>query len=198
MQISRLASAMAISGLLLSGCSTRPRNFAAEVSTPVTDRMAFENDYRTCDGLVRAGHKSGFRTAGTTAAISAGAVGGGVGAFAATTGGTASGWSGIGAGLGTAAAAATMAVGVVGFGLTRAIRGGREHRFKERMTSCLGEYGYQVTDWEKLRKKDDSAAFASRHVRVSETISTPTETATQDELPGEAGPYQLGLTQPTD
>ena len=28
----------------LGGCSTKPRNFAASVSTPVPDRMAFEQD----------------------------------------------------------------------------------------------------------------------------------------------------------
>lgn len=153
--------------VMASGCSTRPRNFSANVSAPVADRMAFENDYRTCQDLVRSGHKSGFRAAGTTAAISAGAVGGGVGAFAATTGGTASGWGGVGAGLGTAAAAATMAVGVLGFGLTRLIRGGREHRFKERMSTCLGEYGYEVAGWEKLKKRDDPAAFASANATIA-------------------------------
>jgi hypothetical protein len=161
--------------VIASGCSTRPRNFSAQINTPVQDRTAFESDYRTCEGLVRSGQKSGFRAAGTTAAISAGAVGGGVGAFAATTGGTASGWSGIGAGLGTAAAAATMVVGVVGFGLTRVIRSGREHRFKDRMTACLGEYGYEVASWEKLKKRDDPAAFASANVTVAQMTNVPTE-----------------------
>lgn len=162
-----VAAAMATA---LAGCSTKPRNFAASVSTPVADRVAFERDYRTCDSLVRSGHQSDFRAAGRGVAVSMGAAGAGVGTAAAvgSTAGTASGWGGIGAGMGAAAAAATLAVGVVGFGLTRLIRGGREQRYKKRMAACLNEHGYQVADWEKLKKREDAAVFASQQVTVAE------------------------------
>lgn len=166
----RTALAAATLATALSACSTRPRNFAASVSTPVADRVAFEQDYRVCESLVRGGRKSGFRNVAGGAAAGAGAAGAGVSAFAASTGGTASGWGGVGAGLGTAAAAATLVVGVAGFGLTRLIRGGRERSFKDRMESCLSEYGYEVADWEKLKKREDAAAFASRGVAVSDPV----------------------------
>ncbi|MFZ9396920.1 MAG: hypothetical protein ACO25F_12780 [Erythrobacter sp.] len=154
----------------LAGCSTKPRNFAASVSTPVNDRIAFEQDYRTCAALVKSGHKSGFRSAATTTAISAGAVGAGAGVAALGAGGTYSSVGAAGAAAGTVLAAATVVAGLAGFGITRAIRGGKERKFKRNMAACLAEYGYQVTDWEKLKKRDDAAAFASRQVTVAEPV----------------------------
>lgn len=201
----RAIAAAAVTALSLSACSTRPRNFAAQVSTPVADRVAFENDYRTCDALVRSGHESGFRTAATGAAVGAGAGAAGVGAFAASTGGAASGWGGVGAGLGAAAAAATLAVGVVGFGVTRMIRGGKERKFKRNMSACLGEYGYEVAEWDKLKKKDDSAAFAARSVTVSQPsiAAEPSEPAIEPavevrNIPAGDAPTEVTLVSVVD
>jgi len=178
----------------LSACSTRPRNFAAEVSTPVTDRVAFESDYRTCQSLVKAGHNNGFKTAATTTAISAGAVGAGAGVAAMGAGGTYSSFGAAGAAAGTVLAAATVVAGVAGFGLTRAIRGGKERKFKRNMTTCLDEYGYTVADWEKLKKREDTAAAAARFV----TISTPSEASEpgQAEAATAAALEQVALVEP--
>ena len=164
-----IAAAMATA---LGGCSTKPRNFAASVSTQVPDRVAFEQDYRTCDSLVKAGHSSGFKTAATTTAISAGAVGAGAGVAALGAGGTYSGFGAAGAAAGAVMAAATVVGGFAGFGITRMIRGGKERKFKRNMSACLSEYGYEVADWEKLKKREDAAAFASRGVTVAEPVRT--------------------------
>jgi len=147
--------AIATSAMLLSGCSTAPRNFAASVSTPVSDQTAFENDYRNCQKMVSAGRTSGFRDAAITGAGAAGAGAlFGAGSFAA-----ASSWSAAGA-----AASAVPFVGVfAGFGISRAIRGGKERKLKRGMTTCLAEYGYSVADWEKLPKKADPASYAAQH-----------------------------------
>lgn len=155
MLTSRLICAVAASGLLLSGCSTKPRNFAASVSTPVTDQVAFENDYRTCQKLVSAGRTSGFHDAALTGVGGAGAGAlFGAGSFAA-----ASSWSAAGA-----MATAVPFVGVfASFGISRAIRGGKEKKLKRGMTACLAEYGYSVADWAKLSKKADAASYASQH-----------------------------------
>ncbi len=155
MHNSRIVCAVAISAMLLSGCSTRPRNFAASVSSPVPDRVAFENDYRRCKQLVAAGRSSGFRDAALTGVGGAGAGAlFGAGSFAA-----ASSWSAAGA-----AATAVPFVGVfASFGISRAIRGGKEKKFKRNMTACLSEYGYSVADWKKLPKKADAARYAADH-----------------------------------
>lgn len=159
-----IAAAMATA---LGGCSTKPRNFAASVSTPVPDRVAFEQDYRTCDSLVKAGHKGDFKSAALqTAAAGIGTVGTGAGLVATGTVGITSS-----TGAAAAATAAMPVVGVLlGFGVSRAIRGGKERKFKRNMSACLSEYGYEVADWEKLKKREDAAAFASRGVAVAEPV----------------------------
>ncbi|MGQ7828832.1 hypothetical protein [Altererythrobacter sp. Z27] len=158
----KAALAVAAMATALAGCSTKPRNFAASVSTPVPDRVAFEQDYRTCAALVKSGHSSNFK--GAAASGFAGAAG--------TFGTTAAFASAGGIGIGGASTAASLAIPGVGIlaavGMSRAIRGGKERRFKRNMSACLSEYGYEVADWEKLKKRDDAAAFASRQVAVAE------------------------------
>ncbi len=165
--------AAAYAAMLVSGCSTRPRNFAANLSAPVADRAVFENDYRTCQTLVRGGHRSGFRSAASTIAVGAGAISGGIAVGAvgagvgASTAGVGTGWSSVGAGLGAAAAAATVFVAAAGFGVTRLIRGGRERKYKRAMSDCLSEYGYGVGSWEKLPKRDDAAQIAAQRATLA-------------------------------
>lgn len=200
----KAALAVAAMATALAGCSTKPRNFAASVSTPVPDRVAFERDYRTCAALVKSGHSSGFKTAATTTAISAGAVGAGAGVAALGAGGTYSSFGAAGAAAGTVLAAATVVTGLAGFGITRAIRGGKERKFKRNMSACLTEYGYEVTDWEKLKKRDDAAAFAARQVTVAESIRPqPAEAEVieavllvDENTPAEETPAPLALATP--
>lgn len=158
MHTSRLICAATIAAVMLSGCSTRPRNFSAELAAPVPDRAAFANDYRTCQQLVAAGHRSDFKvkavaaTAGTAGALGTGAI------LAPAT-------MTIGAGGGAGMAAAAVAMPVVGvlaaFGISRAIRGGKEKKQRQAMSDCLAEYGYTVDGWNKLGKREDAAQAAA-------------------------------------
>ena len=147
--------------MLISGCSTRPRNFTAELRAPVPDRAAFENEFRTCQTLVRQGHKSGFKDAATGLAVGSGAVGAGLAVASMTAGGVYSSYGAAGAAAGAALMATTAVVGIAGFGLTRLIRGGKERKYKRTMDACLTEYGYSVDSWAKVNKKDDAAKIAA-------------------------------------
>jgi len=163
MRGSAVVCTLAVSAMLLSGCSTRPRNFAASVSEPVADRTSFEKDYRTCQALVRAGRSNNFKAAAATAlATGAGTVGSGMAmAGAGMVGITSSGGA-------VVAVAAMPVVGVLaGFGVSRMIRTGKERKFKRAMTACLSEYGYAVEGWTKLHKRDDAANIAARTVPVT-------------------------------
>lgn len=145
--------------LMMGGCSSRPRQFIATVNPPASDEAAYQRDFATCDILARKGYKSGFKalalsTAGGTA------IGYGVGvgassiaaASAVTGGGIGVIGNGIAAGA-TAGVGALIIVGLpVGFGISRAIRGGREKRLKRTISSCLTEYGYTVADWTRVKK----------------------------------------------
>lgn len=168
---------LAVSALIISGCSTKPRNFSAIVLTPANERVAFENDYRTCQTLVRSGHSSEFRAAAATALAT------GVGTVGATVGAAGVGAVGM-AGATTAASIAIPFIGVLaGFGVSRAIRGGKERKFKRLMSSCLTEYGYSVDSWVKLGKREDSVLAASRNVIVAVPMAEDQADASTTALP---------------
>ena len=152
--------------MLISGCSTRPRNFTAELRAPVPDRAAFENEFRTCQTLVRQGRKAGFKNAATGLAVGSGAVGAGLAVGSMTAGGVYSGYGAAGAAAGAALMATTAVIGIAGFGLTRLIRGGKERKYKRTMDACLTEYGYSVDSWAKVNKKDDAAKIAASKATV--------------------------------
>ena len=162
----KMILATAAAAMLATGCSTRPRNFTAELSAPVPDRMAFESDFRTCQTMVRQGRKSGFKDAAAMGlATGVGAVGGGAALASAGL---------IGVNIGTGAVSAlTYAVPFIGvfagFGVSRAIRSGREGKYKRAMNTCLDEYGYGVSRWSTVKKKDDAAKIAAGKASVQST-----------------------------
>ena len=158
--------AIAGASVLVSGCSTRPRNFTVELAAPVVNRMAFEGDFRTCQTLVRQGRKAGFKNAATGLAVGSGAVGAGLAVGSMTAGGVYSGYGAAGAAAGAALMATTAVIGIAGFGLTRLIRGGKERKYKRVMDDCLTEYGYSVDSWAKVNKKDDAAKIAASKATV--------------------------------
>ena len=191
-RFARTALAAATLATALSACSTRPRNFAAQVSTPVADRIAFENDYRTCTQLVTSGHSGHFKAAAAT----------GLAGAAGTVGTTAVFATAGGIGIGGATTAASIAIPGVGllaaFGVNRAIRGGKERKFKRNMTACLNEYGYEVADWDKLNKRDDSAAFAAKLASEREN-DAPTEPAMQiKDIPAGEVPQEIAIIEQVD
>jgi hypothetical protein len=126
-----------------SGCSSKPRYFEASLTAEPAEQSRFEKDMALCRELVGRGYKSDF--AAKAAAVGAGTVAsfGAAAASVATTTGF------------LEATAASTAFGVVmppvgalaGFGVSRAIRSGREKKLKTNLTNCLSEYGYSVAQW---------------------------------------------------
>ena len=168
MKIPHIMVSLSTVALVIGGCSSRPRQFTATINPPASDEAAYHRDFASCDILALKGYKSDFKalalsTAGGTA------VGFGVGvaatSIAATSAITAGGIGGIGTGLAagvTAGTGALLIVGLpVGFGISRAIRGGREKRLKRSLSACLGEYGYTVADWSRVKKPKKIASTAS-------------------------------------
>lgn len=161
------ALAIVIPTLLLAGCSTKPRNFSAQLSAPVASRATFESDFRTCQQLVRGGARSDFKAkAAVGLAAAAGTVGTAVVITSTTTmipsGFLATGTTTAAGGGAMAAAAVLPGAGLLlGFGVSRIIRGSRERSYQRRMNACLTDYGYSVERWAKVRKKDDAANISA-------------------------------------
>jgi hypothetical protein len=56
------------------------------------------------------------------------------------------------AGVGNAAGAMTVVTPLVMFGVSRAIRSGREKKHKAKMSMCLTELGYEPSEWAKAKR----------------------------------------------
>ena len=169
-----------VAALATSACSTKPRKFSASVQ-PSTTVVAGQNEglvFSTCDSLVRKGHKGNFVAAAATGAtgVVAGTAGG-IGVAVTSLGGSS---------LSSAGAAVSVAMPVVGlaaaFGVNRAIRAGRERKYKRTMGMCMAELGYDVLDWSKTPKKQISTASL---------IAGPGESA--ETSPAAPGSVEAGL-----
>lgn len=162
----KIAACLA-AALAMSACSTKPRNFSAEVRPIGTGGAQASNeaaDFATCDVLVRKGHKSGFLAAAATGAA------GGVGVATGVATGFAVGGSF--SAMGATAAAAVPIFGIAAaFGVNRMIRSGKERKYKRVMTDCMSEFGYEVTDWTKAPKKRPGTAI--RREAPVNTAATP-------------------------
>lgn len=143
----RHAAAASALLLLLTGCSSRPREFVPTLSAAPADAADYQRDYETCRTLVAAGKRSGF---GSRAASAGTGVAAGVG---------------IPVGIAALGEAATYAVAssavvlmpVVGIGAAWAMakrkKNRNEREIKQATAACLAEHGYVVADWQLAKKK---------------------------------------------
>jgi hypothetical protein len=173
-------AACLVAALACSACSTKPRTFSATVrpaSASLAANPGEAQTFATCDQLVRRGHKGNFASAAASgAAGTAGAMGGAGLALTGLGGGS----------LSAAGATAAVAMPVIGlaaaFGMNRMIRSGREKNYRKNMSLCLGELGYEVIDWTRMKKKQPGTA----------TLATPASAAP---IAAEPAP-EVALTTP--
>lgn len=135
-------------GLLLQGCSSRPREFAPSLAQMPADQAKFEADYAACRQMLVEGKlDSSGRLA--SAAVGAGAV-----AAAGTAGGVAATSAGLyaGAAIASATLVALPIVAIGGaFGMAKAKQKRKETAIQRVMTGCLEQRGYEVTAWTRVR-----------------------------------------------
>ncbi len=141
--------ATACVGLLLQGCSSRPREFTPTLGISTAEASGFDQAYATCTQLMVAGKLDGQ---GRSGSLGGGAA---VGATTAAVGaGTAAAMGGY---LGMAAAAATVVLlpfAVVGgaWGMSKMKRAKKEAAIKNVIGGCLQERGYSVANWEQVKR----------------------------------------------
>lgn len=170
---------IAVTGLALVSCSSRPREFTALPKAPPPDAAAFEQAHESCRVQVAQGRRSGFGgqlasgAAGTAAAVGTGA---------AMVGSA-------GSGMFAAAAAASMAVVVMpvvgvgaAWGLAKAKKKKKEREVKGAMALCLTENGYPVGEWKvasRLERKERRAADRARRAAKPAAVDQTAEPAPQ-------------------
>ncbi len=140
----------ACAGLLVQGCSSRPREFTPKLGIATAEAAGFDQAYATCTQLMVAGKlnqegRSGSLGAGaaagaTTAALGAGtvaAIGPSMGAFAVAS-----------------ATVVLIPFAVIGgaWGMSKMKRAKKEAAIKKVISGCLQERGYSVADWEMATK----------------------------------------------
>jgi hypothetical protein len=137
-----------VAALSLASCSSRPREFAPELSATPADAAQYEADYQNCRVLVANGQRSGF---GDRVASGGVGVAAGVGVGAAMAGGTYGTMAGA-----MAAASATLVLmpvaGVIGaWGMAKRSKLKKEREIKAATGLCLSELGYDVAGWEESK-----------------------------------------------
>lgn len=138
---------LALVATTASGCSTRPREFRAQLAQPAAVPANFDRDMRFRQVLVRRGVKKD--SAGSAAQVALSSGGGGDvagGALAGSLGTTFSSSIGLGA------SGMFVAGPLVGFGVSQVIRSGRERKYRAALTTCMAEYGYSVAGWERQQR----------------------------------------------
>jgi hypothetical protein len=150
--------ATACAGLLVQGCSSRPREFNPTLGIATADAAGFDQAYATCTQLMVAGKldKQG-RSGSLGGGAAVGATTMAVGAGAATAMG---GWAGV------AAASATVVLlpfAIVGgaWGMAKMKRAKKEAAIKQVIGGCLQERGYSVAGWERAPKTRVASAPAA-------------------------------------
>jgi hypothetical protein len=136
-------------GLLLSGCSSRPREFTPTLGAVPVDQARFDAAFNECRQLFVSGK---LDSNGRLASGGAGAAAGGVVGAAGAAGVAGAGLYG-----GMAVASATlvlMPVAIIGgaLGMAKIKRHKKEQAIQRVMTGCLRDRGYAVASWQKAPK----------------------------------------------
>lgn len=171
--------------VLLSGCSSRPRNFAPVLAAAPTDQKTYEARLQTCRERLAARMDRSGRLASAAAGTAVG-VGAGYAAGAATAAGSA---GSMGAAAGAAAAAAIMVLPIAGlagaWGISKIKKTKKERAIKSAMAECLREAGYSVEQWRVMSKREVRAiAAASPESNSNGANSAPAADAPPTEAAG--------------
>jgi hypothetical protein len=141
---------LVLASLLLSACSSRPREFKPTLAAPAADPSGLDAAYAECRQLLVDGKlDSSGRVASGAAGVAAGATTAAVGAAAASS-------AGLYGGMAIASATVVLLpVALIGgaFGMSRIKRGQKEKAIKAAMSGCLQERGFTVAGWTKTGKK---------------------------------------------
>lgn len=164
------AAAAAI--LLLSACSSRPREFVATLNAPPADAAKYQQDYEACRVMVAEGQRSGFGARLASGTLGA-ATGVGVTALAFS-GATYASMAGAIAATGAAMAMIPGVGAFAAWGVAKAQKGKKERELKDAMGLCLKETGYDVSGFKaakgeekaELKKLAKKAAAAARKARA--------------------------------
>ena len=131
---------------MLTGCSSRPRQFSPVLAVPAADQVAFNAAVSDCATLLAQGKLT------SDGRLASGAAGVAASGAALATGTALASSAGMFGGLAVAGATLVLlpfaAVGGA-FAMAKAKRAKKEAALQTAMTGCLGERGHTVTGWQQ-------------------------------------------------
>jgi len=139
-----------MAALAVQACSSRPRQFAPTLQAAPVDEAAYRLAYSECEAQVASGkliRRDALASGGVGAA--AGVATGAVGAAAAS---SATGFLTGAAVLGATIVAAPVVAVVGAWGAAKSKKLKKEKAIREMTGQCLAERGYQVADWERVKR----------------------------------------------
>ena len=147
---SKIIGVAVVTALTLSGCSSRPREFAPQLASPPASSAALDAAVAECSQLFVAGKldRSGRLGSGAAGAAAGGAM--------AVAGGAAASSAGLYGGMAVASATVVLLPIVAlggAWGMAKIKRGKKERVIKSVMAGCLKERGHEVSGWEKTGRK---------------------------------------------
>lgn len=167
---------VAAGAVVVSGCSSRPRNFAPVLAAAPVDQKAYEAQLQTCRERLAARMDRSGRLASAAVGTAVG-VGAGYAAGAATAAGSA---GTMGAAAGAAAAAAITVLPIAGlagaWGISKIKKTKKERAIKNAMAECLSEGGYSVEKWRVMSKREVRAIAAASPQGDSTGVAPPEPT----------------------
>ena len=138
-----------MAGVVVQGCSSRPREFTPSLAAPAESQAEFDAAYANCHQLLVAGKLD------ASGRLASGARGAAATATTAVVGGVAASSAGLYTGMAVASAtivALPIAAVAGAVGMAKIKRTKKEKAIKAAMTGCLKESGYAVTGWTKAKK----------------------------------------------
>lgn len=134
--------------LLLEACSSRPRQFDAQLAVPAADQAGFQAAFDSCKQLLVDGKLD------SNGRLASGAVGAAAGATTLAVGGAAATSAGLYAGAAVASATLVLIPFVAlggAWGMAKAKRSRKEKAIQTAMSGCLRDRGYEVASWTRAR-----------------------------------------------
>ena len=150
---SKVIVTVTAAAVALTGCSSKPRNFAPVLGAAPADSKLYEAQWLTCREQVAASTKKGSGR-GASAAGGAAAGAGGAVAVGAATAGTYASYAGAAAAIGATIIAAPLAAIGGAWGISKIKKTKKERAIKTATADCLSKAGYTVQDWRVMKKRE--------------------------------------------
>ena len=144
----------AAGAVILTGCSSRPRNFAPVLAAPPADQQQYEAQWLACRQQVAVTTKNGSERGVSALGGAAVGAGGAVAVGAAASTATYATYGAAAAALGATILMAPVAALGGAWGISKIKKNKKEKVIKAATADCMAKAGYSVDKWRVMTKQE--------------------------------------------